>query len=292
MKDFLRGATTALLTPCAEDGTIDLPAIRELVDVQVASGAVGLFVLGTAGQGPMFSVEERTTILEHIVASVDGRLTVVAHVGVLPTTVAVDLARRAVAAGVDAISAVPPVYYRPDFRAARAYYEEIAAVAGGRPFLAYNNPPATGFDLRPEQAIALHQDGIIAGVKQASGSIPDLHALVEGGVPVWMANADLNLAALAIGAVGTISTITNVTPEPFVGLFNAMADGDLLKARALQREVDFCASRLRAPTIGALHAGAVMRGWPAGFARRPLRMPDATESARIAEAVARVNETR
>jgi N-acetylneuraminate lyase len=289
MKDFLRGATTALLTPCAEDGTIDLPAIRELVDAQVAGGAVGLFVLGTAGQGPMFSVEERKTLLETIVAAADGRLTIVAHVGVLPTTVAIDLARHAVAAGADAISAVPPVYYRPDFAAARAYYEEIAAVADGRPFLAYNNPPATGFDLRPEQAIALHDAGIIAGVKQASASIPDLHALVEGGVPVWMANADLNLAALAIGAVGTISTITNVTPEPFVGLYRAMADGDLLRARALQQEIDFCASRLRGPTIGALHAGAAMRGWPAGSPRRPLRMPTEAESARIAEAVARVS---
>lgn len=282
---LLEGATTALLTPCTDTGSLDVGALDSLIEVQVEKGVVGLFVLGTAGQGPMLSVEERKSTLERIVSRVDGRIQVVAHVGAMPTSVAVDLALHAHATGVDAISSVPPVYYRPDFPAVREYYETIAGAVPGLPLLAYNNPPATGYELTSAQASTLHKDGVIYGLKQASASVSEMSALVALGVPTWMANADLNLAALAMGAVGTISTITNVTPEPFVALYKAVTAGDLSSARSLQQTVDFCAARLRQPTIGALHAGATLRGWSGGFPRKPLRMPTPEESRRIAEAV-------
>lgn len=282
---LLEGATTALLTPCAENGAVDIASLDALIETQIGMGVVGFFVLGTAGQGPMLTIEERKTTLERIVGRVDGRVQVVAHVGAMPTSAAVDLALHARRTGATAISSVPPVYYRPDFPAVREYYEAIAAAVPDIPLLAYNNPSATGYDLNAVQASSLHRDGIIAGLKQASASVSEMSSLVRFGVPAWMANADLNLAALAIGAVGTISTITNVTPEPFVALYNAVIAGDLTAARRLQQSVDFCASRLRQPTIGALHAGATMRGWAGGFPRKPLRMPTAEESVRIQEAI-------
>lgn len=282
---LMRGTTTALLTPCSDAGVIDYPAIDALVDAQVSMGVVGLFVLGTAGQGPMLSIDERKTLLESIIAAAAGRLQIIAHIGAMPTDSGVELARHAVALGATGLSSVPPGYYRPDFQAVRAYYEALAEAAEGTPLLAYNNPAATGIDLRPAQVAELFGAGVIAGVKQASSSLTDVHALVAAGVPVWMANADLNLAALAIGAVGTISTITNVTPEPFVALYEAVQAQDLLEARRRQVQIDFCAARLRHPTIGALHAGAAMRGWPAGYPRRPLRMPSNEESIAVREAI-------
>lgn len=274
----LDGVLTALLTPTTTSGEPDAGALEELVDFQVAAGVDGLFVLGTAGQGPMLEPTERRDLAGRIVEITGGRLKVVVHVGALPMAVATDLAAHAASIGADAIASVPPVYYSPDFRAVREYYAQLRHTAGDDvPLLAYNNPPATGYDLRPDQAASLHDEGVIDGVKQASSSIADLSVLLDRGVPVWMASAACNLAAMAMGARGAISTITNVVPELFVALHAAMGSGDLGTARDNQRRITTAASRLREPIIGALHAACELRGLRAGRPRPPLRWPTDAE---------------
>jgi dihydrodipicolinate synthase/N-acetylneuraminate lyase len=282
------GVFTALITPCREDGSVDHGAIRTLVDFQATRGVSGLFVLGTAGAGPMLSVAERTDVSQTILEAAVGRLFTIVHVGTLPTSAAVDLARRAVDAGAPAIAAVPPVYYQPDFPVVRGYYEQVAAAVPDVPLLAYNNPAATGYDLRPEQAAELYEAGIIRGVKQATSVVADLHRLLALDVPVWVANAQLNTAALSMGARGAISTLTNVVPELFVALDHALRVGDLRTARATQHQIDAAAKALRHPIIGALHAGVSMRGLPGGRPRLPLRLPDRGESELLAQVVARI----
>jgi len=282
---LLNGSVTALIMPCDSQGVADEDALRTLIRFQASTGVAGLFVLGTAGQGPMYDVAERQALAEVILDEAGDDLQVVVHVGALPTTNAQALAEHAARSGATAISTVPPVYYQPDYKAVRRYYEDVHEAAPNLPLLAYNNPAATGYDLRPEQAIDMHDAGLIAGVKQASASIPDLHALIKGGVPVWMANASLNTAAFAMGCPGSISTITNVVPELFVALHRAVMDRDLERARELQQRIDYAASRLRNPIIGALHAGVQMRGLPGMEPRRPLRMPEGDELDRVREAV-------
>ncbi len=284
------GVYTALISPCRDDGSVDLDAIVTLIDWQVDRGVTGLFVLGTAGAGPLLLREERREVARTILETAGDRLFVIVHVGAMPTRVAEELAAEAIEAGAPAVAAVPPTYYQPDFRSVRGYYERIAAVAGDTPLLAYNNPPATGYDLRPEQAAELYRDGIIAGIKQASASVKDLHALIDAGVPVWMANSGLNTAALAMGARGAISTLTNVVPELFVSLQRAMRDGELATVQDLQLRIDRASAGLRVPIIGALHAGVSLRGLPGGAPREPLRLPDANELERVRTAVAQVEE--
>ena len=186
-----------------------------------------------------------------------------------PPSVAEELAAEAVEAGAPAVAAVPPTYYQPDFISVRRYYERLADAAGDTPLLAYNNPSATGYDLRPEQAAELHRDGVIAGVKQATTSVKDLHALIDAGVPVWMANSGLNTAALAMGARGAISTLTNVVPELFVRLQRAMRDGGPGRGpgraaphRSRQRQACGCRSSARSTPVPRL------RGLPGGHAPR------------------------
>lgn len=285
----LEGVLTALLTPCRADGRVDKEALAELVDFQAGSEVRGLFILGTAGQGPMLSSEERRDVAR-VVIDTARELKVVVHVGSIPTETAEALASDAVEAGATAISAVPPVYYRPDFLAVRRYYERLAHVANGVPLLAYNNPAATGYDLRPDEAAELYGSGVIAGVKQASSSIEDLHALLSLGVPTWAANATLNTAALTMGARGSISTITNVLPELFVRLYDAIDEGDLPLVRNLQHRIDRGARKLRHPVIGALHAGSSLRGLPALQPRHPLRLPDEGEMDLVREALGELND--
>lgn len=286
MNDQLDGVLTALITPTSENGRVDEGAVRELVEFQVGIGVAGLFVLGSAGQGPMLTETERAELAGTLVDAADGRLKVVVHVGALPQSVAVSLARQAKDVGANAISTIPPVYYQPDFQAVSNYYHVIRSTVGDElPVLAYNNPPATGYDLRPHEAVTLHADGVIDGVKQASASISDLASLLAADVPVWMANAGCNLAAAAMGARGVISTITNVVPELFVKLHEAVQRRDLYAARDAQQRIDWAASGLRNPIIGALHAACSLRGLPGGLPRAPLRMPDDDEMLAIRESL-------
>lgn len=285
LPELTKGVLTALITPCDSQELPDLGAIRDLIDYQATTGVTGLFVLGTAGQGPMFTAGERMELLETIVDAVAGRLSVVAHIGTMPTAGAVALAEHAAACGADAVSSVPPVYYQPGLLEVADYYRTIKSAVGDTPILAYNNPAATGYDLRPDQAAQLHSEGTISGVKQASAIVTDLHALLAAGVPVWMANASCNTAALSMGAIGTVSTIANVAPEKFAALYDAVQSADLQLARRIQHQIDFIASRLRSPIIGALHEGVSQRGLPGGRPRSPLRLPNDAEGRRIAEAV-------
>lgn len=175
----LDGVLTALLTPTTDAGDVDRGALAALIDFQAVAGVHGLFVLGTAGQGPMLDVAERKALAEDLVDASRGRLRVVVHVGALPMSVATDLAAHALRIRADAISSVPPGYYQPDYPAVCCYYRGLRdAVGDGIPFLAYNNPSATGYDLRPRQAAELHEQGVIDGVKQASANIADLAALL------------------------------------------------------------------------------------------------------------------
>jgi dihydrodipicolinate synthase/N-acetylneuraminate lyase len=215
-----------------------------------------------------------------------GPLAVVAHIGAAQPEQAVDLARHAEAAGAAAVSSVPPTYYQPDFVVVADYYKRLRA-AVALPLIAYNNPPATGYHLTPEQTTSLFAADVIHGVKQSYPSVAELHALLAAGVRVWAANATLCIDALAMGAFGAISTITNVAPETFVALAEALRRGDLQAARRAQQAVDFIAARLRHPTIGALHAGMSERGLPGLLPRAPLRMPDDAEMRPIREAASR-----
>ena len=276
---------TALLTPCDASGVVALDDLGALVEHQVAGGVDGLFLLGTAGQGPLLDAAERKAVLRRVVDAAAGRLRIVCHVGGGTTVEGLELLRAAEADGADAIAAVPPVYYSPDARTVDEYYAELIG-ATALPVYAYDNPKATGYTFTAEQLAGLVAAGL-AGAKVARNDIVYLQALVAAGVPTWTANADLNAAGWAIGASGAISTITNLAPRLFGALRDAHDDGRLDDVRALQQRVSRFATDVRSPIIGGLHHGASLLGLPAGMPRRPLRMPTAAEAASIASAVER-----
>lgn len=276
------GIINAQIMPCNEDGVIDFAAMGKLIARQRDAGIKGLFVLGTAGMGPLMTIDERLNALTEIVARAGG-LAVIVHTGASRLEEVETLTRHAVGLGVAAVASVPPVYYQPDFAVVASYYRKLKSFAGSTPVIAYNNPNATGVHLTPDQLGQLTEEGVIEGVKQSWSSVAELHALLRKGVRVWVANANLATAGFAMGAYGAVSTITNVTPELFVDLFEAMRAGRLEEARALQHRIDIVASKLRDPIIGALHAGCEALGYSAGMVRSPLRMPTAVELTAMTE---------
>ena len=269
---------TALITPCIE-GKVRPEAITALVDYQAENGTEGLFILGTAGQGPFLVEEERKVLAEATVTAAKGRLAVVCHVGATTTEVSVRLACHAEAIGVTAIAAVPPIYYSPDEKTVLEYYSTLID-AVSVPVYAYDNPAATGYSFGARQLAELVAAGL-AGVKVARSDLLFVQALVQAEVPTWIANAHLNAAALWAGAEGSVSTITNLSPRLFQSLQISFRERDIESSRQVQQRIDKFSTAVRTPIIGGLHYGVTRLGLPGGTPRPPLRMPDDEERAVI-----------
>src|SRR5215210_59514 len=137
----------ALLTPFAEDGTIDAGTLREHVAFLLDAGVDALMPCGTTGEGPLLDEDEAAAVVETAVAAADGRVPVLAHVGRTSTGATIRLARRAIGNGAAAVSAVVPYYYDLGDEQVLAHYRALVDAAGTTPALAYNIPARTGNDL-------------------------------------------------------------------------------------------------------------------------------------------------
>lgn len=274
----LRGIITAVITPCTRDGELYEKGLREVVEFQVRKGIHGLFVCGTAGQGPLMGVEERKRVAQIVTEQVAGRIPVVVHVGALSTREAVELVKHAEAAGAVAVASVPPFYYRPDKKSVYKYFSAIAS-ASHLPVFVYNNPSTTGYSLTLDQLSQLSEIPNLCGIKDAGGDLALLCKVLDTipGFTAIIASATLVLPALAIGAVGAISSVSNVIPELMLALYEACVANRFAEARILQKQVNDLSGSLRSPMITALHEGLRLRGIDAGYTRAPLRMAEPQE---------------
>jgi 4-hydroxy-tetrahydrodipicolinate synthase len=231
----LRGAITALVTPMREDGTVDSEALRNLVLWQVESGIHGIAPCGTTGEGATLSAEEHQQVLETVVAAAAGRVPVVAGCGTNDTKRTLEGARRAAAAGADALLVVTPYYNKPNRSGMIAHYEAVAA-ATDRPVVVYNVPGRTGQNLGVDQTLRLAEIAGVVGVKEASGNLEQIAAILEGrpeGFVVLSGDDALALPAVALGAEGLISVVSNEAPGETAALLDAALRGDFAEARKL-----------------------------------------------------------
>ena len=166
-----RGSWVALVTPF-RDGKIDEPALRRMVDLQVAAKTDGLVPCGTTGESVTLSPKERERVIALVVDQSHGRLPVLAGGPGADTAASVESARRAKALGAEGVLAVTPYYNKPT---QEGLYRHFSAIAGaGLPVVTYNVPSRTGTDLLPETLRRLADQGVIAGIKEATGSMARL----------------------------------------------------------------------------------------------------------------------
>lgn len=261
----------ALLTPFAEDGTIDAGALREHVAFLLDAGVDALMPCGTTGEGPLLDEDEAAAVVETVVAAAEGRVPVLAHVGRASTGATVRLARRAIASGAAAVSAVVPYYYELPDEQVLAHYRALLDASGGTPALAYNIPARTGNDLAPETLRTLAADGL-AGIKDSTKSLDRHREYLELARPdfaVFMGSDALVAEALRAGAAGCVSAVANVRPDLLVRLAKAVTDGE---ADALQAEVSALRAELsRGPALRGLKRAlsGQLAGYPAAL-RAPL----------------------
>jgi 4-hydroxy-tetrahydrodipicolinate synthase len=217
MADLLfRGTAPALVTPFTPDDELDEAAYRKLIDFQIDGGMEALVVLGTTGENPTVTHDERRRLIDLTVEQADGRVPVIAGTGTNNTAQSVTFSKEAVAAGADALLVVGPYYNKPTPNGLVRHVSMIADAADA-PIMLYNVPGRTGSNITAETTLRIAEEiPAVFGVKEASGDlgqITDILAHRPDGFGVYSGDDDMTLAMLALGADGLVSVIANAVPE-------------------------------------------------------------------------------
>lgn len=232
------GSIPALVTPF-RDGRFDESAFRRLVEFQIAEGSSGLVPCGTTGESPTLSHAEHMKVTEVCIEVAAGRVPVIAGAGSNSTAEAVTLAKHAEDAGADAVLVVTPYYNKPSQEGLFRHFEAIHD-ATGLPIVLYNIPGRSIVDIGLETMIRLAALPRIVGVKDATGEIARVSAYREAighDFCQLSGNDETALAHFAHGGTGCISVSANVAPRLCAQFQAAMAEGDLVRARALDAKL-------------------------------------------------------
>jgi 4-hydroxy-tetrahydrodipicolinate synthase len=231
------GSMVAIVTPM-KDGGVDLKALRELTEWQVAEGTDGIVPCGTTGEGVTLTVPERAQVIRTVVETVRGRAAVIAGAGSNATHEAIEAVKVARELKADGALVVTPYYNKPTQEGLYRHYLAIHE-AVRFPVVAYNVPSRTSVDLLPETVARLVKAGAIAGLKEATANMDRQVQLVErcGKDAIsWLSGDDFTvLPYVACGGHGVISVIANIAPRAMKELVAAARNGD--HAAALARQV-------------------------------------------------------
>ncbi len=227
-----------MVTPLAEDGSVDEAAARRLARHLVDTGSDGIVVCGTTGEGPTLSDREKLDLFEAVVSEVGATSTVIANTGTYDTHHSVALTRAALAGGVDGFLVVTPYYNKPPPAGIIAHYEAIAAAAEGRPVIVYNIPQRVVLNLEPELLTRLGQIENVTAVKQATPDLDQARRVVdESGLALYAGNDDLLLPFLRLGGAGGVCVASHLAGRQMRELIAAVRAGDLDAAERIDADL-------------------------------------------------------
>jgi 4-hydroxy-tetrahydrodipicolinate synthase len=233
------GCGTALVTPFRADGAVDEPALRALVDWQIAEGIHYLVPCGSTGEAATMTPAEHRRVVEITVEQVRGRVPVMAGAGANDTQRAVAMSKEMKAAGATHLLHVSPMYNRPPQRGIIEHYKAVAD-ATDLPVIVYNVPGRTGSNIEAKTTLALAAIPHIVAVKEASGNLGQIQDILRDRPPefsVLSGDDGLTLAVMAAGGDGIISVISNATPKLMAQLCERARDGDYAAARAIHERL-------------------------------------------------------
>ena len=231
----IQGSIVALVTPMAEDGSIDYAALRALIDWHVAEGTDCIGVVGTTGESPTVTMEENCEIIRVAVQHAAGRVPIMAGTGANATAEAIELTRFAKQVGADCHLSVVPYYNKPSQEGIYQHFRAIAE-AVDLPMVLYNVPGRTVADMLPETALRLARLPGIVGIKEASGNIERACQLIKHapeGFAVYSGDDGTAVALMLLGGQGNVSVTANVAPRLMHELCMAAIAGDARSAAAL-----------------------------------------------------------
>ena len=217
-----------------EAGAVSPEAVRELTEYLIGKGIQGLYVGGSSGECIYQSVAERKLVLENVMAANKGRVVIIAHVACNNTADSMELAAHAESLGVDAIAAIPPIYFHLPDRAMAKYWNDISSAAPNTDFIIYNIPQLAGVALSGGLLRTMLQNPKVIGVKNSSMPIQDIEMWRDEGAIVFNGPDEQLLSGLAAGAVGGIGGTYGAMPELYLKIYELVQQGRIADARPIQ----------------------------------------------------------
>ncbi|MEJ6004539.1 4-hydroxy-tetrahydrodipicolinate synthase [Paucibacter sp. AS339] len=235
----LVGSIVALVTPMQEDGSIDYPTLRKLIDWHIAEGTNCVCVVGTTGESPTVSMEENREVIRAAVEHAAGRVTIMAGTGANCTAEAIELSRYAKEVGADCTLSVVPYYNKPSQEGIYQHYKAIAE-AVDIPMMLYNVPGRTVADMQPETTLRCAQLPGVFGIKEATGNIERAAYLIKHapkGFSIYSGDDGTAVALMLLGGHGNVSVTANVAPRAMSELCRAALAGDVREATRIHFEL-------------------------------------------------------
>lgn len=236
---MFRGTYTALVTPF-RDGEIDAPAFEQLIERQIAGGVNGVVAVGTTGESPTLSRDEREQVIRLAHEIVNGRCQVLAGTGSYSTKEAIAATIAAEKIGVDGALIVAPYYNKPSQEGLFRHFQAIAR-STALPIMLYNIPGRCGVDIGVDTVERLAYDcGNVVSIKEASGSVDrvsELRIRMPEAFTILSGDDALTLPFLGVGAVGVVSVASNLLPAEVSVLVDTFRRGDIAAAQALHRRL-------------------------------------------------------
>ena len=238
MKDTTKfeGIIPAFYACYDAEGKINPTAVRELTRYFIAKGVKGLYVGGSSGECIYQSKEERKLVLENVMAEAKGKLTIIAHVACNNTADSMELAAHAESLGVDAIAAIPPIYFKLPPYAIAKYWNDMSAAAPNTDFIIYNIPQLAGVALSVPLLKEMLKNPRVIGVKNSSMPTQDIQMWRDEGAIVFNGPDEQLISGLVMGATGGIGGTYGAMPELYNELFRCVKAGELDKALEIQND--------------------------------------------------------
>jgi 4-hydroxy-tetrahydrodipicolinate synthase len=274
--DAVRGAITPLITPFADDGSLDLDAIPRLVDWQLAHGTHGISVGGSTGEPTSMTVAERIEVMRATAAAVDGRVPFLPGTGTALMAETLELTAEAQRLGAAAALVVTPYYSRAQQDGLYDWYARVAAEFPDLPLILYNVPIRAAVDIAPDTVGRLRRaHPNIVGIKETTRDFEHVSHVLNAAGTDFIALSGIELLCypmLTLGGRGHLSCVANFAPVPVAQLYDAFAAGDHARARALHYDLHPLVAAAFAetnpvPAKWVMHELGLL---PSGHAREPL----------------------
>jgi 4-hydroxy-tetrahydrodipicolinate synthase len=274
------GVITAMVTPFAEDRSVDEVAARQLARHLIENGSHGLVLAGTTGEAPTLDDAEKLSLLRAVRDELGADVLLICGTGSNDTRHSEHLSAAAADSGADAVLAVTPYYNKPNFTGIRAHYEAVAKAAG-IPVLLYNIPSRVVVNLSPDELAELAQIENIVGVKQANDD--ELQSIE--GLLVLAGNDGTFLRALEMGEPGGILVASHLAGREMREIYDAVQAGDVERAREIDAGLrpiyEICGKTNPIP----VKAGLELLGVCSARARLPIVEADDEQRAEVRRAL-------
>jgi len=291
MKEIFKGSAAALVTPFDNKGRVNFEEFKKLIDFNIVNGTKALVFLGTTGEPPTLSEQEKAAIVKFAVSFVNKRVPVIVGAGSNDTKHAVKMSKQYQSLCADALLCVTPYYNKCTQGGLLKHFNAIANSVD-IPVIMYNVPGRTGVNMLPQTVKELAKHKNIAAIKEASGNIEQIMELkrICPDFAIYSGDDGLIYPVLALGGIGVISVLSNIMPKEVSELCEAYFEGDIQKSRAMQLKL-LPLIKLLFVEVNPIPVKAALNimGYNVGEVRLPLTPMEESNKAKLLEEMEKQN---